>query len=212
MQTARRIDRTCRRKRQSFAAFNNLLNAEIVTRHLAPKTEVEEKRVFMKSSPVLIDIALHAIHLKFPIAPFTLLQRRSQLFRPNTSPRPYPPLLSATMSAKTLLDQIDDLSEDDNDFIPEPKAKRTSKRRRSSDSGSDSSSDSDNADEEQAAKKAKVDPAEQERKEVQVQADFRSILDVEEEAKRERERGLLVECGEELVEIRRPRFYAGETI
>jgi hypothetical protein len=116
------------------------------------------------------------------------------------------------MSAKTLLDQIDDLSEDDNDFIPEPKAKRTSKRRRSSDSGSDSSdSESDDLDEEQAAKKAKVDPAEQERKEVQVQADFRSILDVEEEAKREREQGLKV-VGDESVEIRRPRFYAGETI
>jgi hypothetical protein len=32
---------------RAFAAFNNLLNAESVTRHLAPKTEVEEKRVFI---------------------------------------------------------------------------------------------------------------------------------------------------------------------
>lgn len=122
------------------------------------------------------------------------------------------------MSAKTLLDQIDDLSEDDIDFIPEPKTKRTTKRRRSSaSSGSDSDSDSD-ADteaEEHSAKKVKtqpVDAEERERKEVQLQADWKSILAVEEEAKREREQGLKTVEGEDLVEIRRPRFFAGETI
>lgn len=120
------------------------------------------------------------------------------------------------MSAKTLLDQIDDLSEDDVDFIPEPKTKRTFKRRRSdASSGSDSTSDSDTGDEGHAAKKGKsqpVDVAEQERKEVQLQADWKSMLDVEEEAKREREQWLKKVYEEELVEIRRPRFFAGETI
>lgn len=118
------------------------------------------------------------------------------------------------MAAKTLLDQIEDLSEeDDNDFIPSPRVKRTSKRRLSDTSSGSSSSDLDlPTDVEHNAKKVKVDPTEQERKQVQVQADFRSILDMEEEARRERERGLVVIDGEEMVEIKRPRLYAGETI
>lgn len=118
------------------------------------------------------------------------------------------------MAAKTLLDQIEDLSEEeDNDFIPSPRVKRTSKRRLSDASSGSSSSDSDlPTDVEHNAKKVKMDPTEQERKEVQVQEDFRSILDVEEEARRERERGLVVNRGEDMAEIRRPRLYAGETI
>ncbi|KAI5451338.1 hypothetical protein NCC49_001932 [Naganishia albida] len=118
------------------------------------------------------------------------------------------------MAAKTLLDQIEDLSEeDDNDFIPSPRVKCTSKRRLSDASSGSASSDSDlPTDVEHNAKKVKMDPTEQERKEVQVQEDFRSILDVEEEARRERERGLVVNGGQDMAEIRRPRLYAGETI
>ncbi|KAJ9094009.1 hypothetical protein QFC20_006989 [Naganishia adeliensis] len=82
-------------------------------------------------------------------------------------------------------------------------------------SDSDSASDADTGAEEHSAKKVKtqpVDAEERERKEVQLQADWKSILDVEEEAKREREQGLKTVDGEDLVEIRRPRFFAGETI
>lgn len=125
------------------------------------------------------------------------------------------------MSGKTLLDQIDDLSEDDHDFVPEPKAKRTSSKRRHASKGSPgsdscSSSDSETEDEDHVAKKLKAAPvneADRERKEKQAQADWKSILDVEEEAKKERELGLKAPVtGEELVEITRPRFFAGETI
>jgi hypothetical protein len=118
------------------------------------------------------------------------------------------------MSGKTLLDQIDDLSEDDGDFIP------ASKRRRSSSGSSSSGSENDDlnptkkvktSEEEEKEKEAAAEA--QKRKKAQRERDLNSIFDVEEEARAEREAGLLGRVVEdELVEVRRPRLFAGETI
>jgi hypothetical protein len=121
---------------------------------------------------------------------------------------------SLLMSGKTLLDQIDDLSEDDGDFIP------ASKRRRSSSGSSSSGSENDDlnptkkvktSEEEEKEKEAAAEA--QKRKKAQRERDLNSIFDVEEEARAEREAGLLGRVVEdELVEVRRPRLFAGETI
>lgn len=119
------------------------------------------------------------------------------------------------MSGKTLLDQIDDLSEDDADFVPPVKSPRTSKRRRSQSPDSDTSSSDSQEQSDHPSKRVKSvpeDDIERQRKAEQAKRDLRTILGVEEEAKREREVGLQMKGGEELVEVRRPRFFAGETL
>ena len=119
------------------------------------------------------------------------------------------------MSGKTLLDQIDDLSEDDADFIPAAKSPRASKRRRSQSSNSDTSPFESEDQEAHSSKRTKTKPeddTERQRKEEQAKRALQAILNVEEEAKREREAGMQVRNGDELLEIRRPRFFAGETI
>ena len=119
------------------------------------------------------------------------------------------------MSGKTLLDQIDDVSEDDADFVPPARSPRASKRRRTQPPDSDTSSFESEDQEDPPSKRAKVvpeDDIERRRKEEQAKRNLQAILGVEEEAKREREFGLQVKGREELVEVKRPRFFAGETV